>query len=93
MGGKGVRLDEGEEGQEVAVGVRGHQETAPVVVDNRRIPPAKVGADNVDSVGDEPCEEAIHLQKKRTGLYNHENWYDIPHIFFELPQFFFLFLI
>lgn len=62
VGGEGVGLDEAEEGQEVSVHVGSDQETAPVVVDNRELPPAKVKAtSSVDRMRDEPRQQTVHL--------------------------------
>ena len=63
MGGEEVGLDVAEEGQEVAVGVGGDQETTPVVVDDRQLPPAKVQTTgSVDRVRDDPSQQAVDLQ-------------------------------
>lgn len=60
--GEEVSLDVAEEGEEVSVGVGSDQETTPVVVDNRQLPPAKVEtAGSVDSVRDDPCQQSVDL--------------------------------
>lgn len=62
VGGEEVGLDVAEEGEEVSVGVGGDQETTPVVVDNRQLPPAKVEATgSVDRMGDDPCQQSVDL--------------------------------
>lgn len=62
VGGEEVGFDVAEEGEEVSVGVGSDQETTPVVVDNRQLPPAKVEATgSVDSVRDDPSQQSVDL--------------------------------
>lgn len=61
--GEQVRLDVAEEGQEVSVHVGSKKETAPVVVDDGQLPPAKVeAASSVDGVGDDPGKKTVDLR-------------------------------